>query len=437
MKRCPACARTFSGGFNFCTDDGSTLVDTEPTVPVKELAPEKVPERPLPTPETSHSHRSRSSQRPRVSDPGPQVSNNSASDAHDKTTKLRIMIGAMVMIGIVLIVLLALAISGGFRPGSDTASESSDVLIDEDESSETFPEESPLLFSDDLDNRVIAFFDRWKSTGEATDQEWASIAGIAAVVSDHLPTDTHAHARHEYARGQVDQRRGEYDRADSWYATASNSWPGWELPINGQGTLAARRRDFAEAARFYRAAIATDPSWLFPRTNLIGALINLNRFNEVESEARQALATHPNSAYAHYALAIAHGRANRLPDAISEAEIALRLDPNGSSGFNPTSLREAISTWRGGPAPVDSPPTTTERGYPRTMRVDAPDDGFLALRSAPSVSNGNRLANIPHGTTISLRSCSDRVLSIEGELGHWCRTTYAGRSGWVFDGFLR
>ena len=63
--------------------------------------------------------------------------------------------------------------------------------------------------------------------------------------------------------------------------------------------------------------------------------------------------------------------------------------------------------------------------------VTAPNDGFLALRSEPSTTQGVRLAKIPHNTEIGLSECVS-VSPAE----RWCKTTYRGSAGWVLDRYV-
>lgn len=65
------------------------------------------------------------------------------------------------------------------------------------------------------------------------------------------------------------------------------------------------------------------------------------------------------------------------------------------------------------------------------VTVHAPGDGFLALRSEPSTKRGRRLAKIPHGTRLTLQRCD-----VAADGYRWCRTTYEGQKGWVFDRYL-
>lgn len=62
-------------------------------------------------------------------------------------------------------------------------------------------------------------------------------------------------------------------------------------------------------------------------------------------------------------------------------------------------------------------------------RVNTPGDGFLALRSDPSAKIGTRLDKIPHETKLKLENCNFD--------SSWCKTTYDGKSGWVFTKYLQ
>ena len=79
------------------------------------------------------------------------------------------------------------------------------------------------------------------------------------------------------------------------------------------------------------------------------------------------------------------------------------------------------------------PTTSIPAGY---AVVNSPADGFLALRTLPNHKTGQRIAKIPHGTSITLSGCQNRV-KIGKRTGRWCRTSYAGKAGWVFDAWVR
>ena len=68
---------------------------------------------------------------------------------------------------------------------------------------------------------------------------------------------------------------------------------------------------------------------------------------------------------------------------------------------------------------------------PDTARVHTPGDGFLALRSEPTTSSGRRILKIPHGSVLTLDQCVSRPND-----GRWCKTTFKGRVGWVFERYL-
>ena len=80
---------------------------------------------------------------------------------------------------------------------------------------------------------------------------------------------------------------------------------------------------------------------------------------------------------------------------------------------------------------VSEPPPPEPRSGLDTARVHTPGDGFLALRSEPTIRRGRRLLNIPHGTRLTLDACTNRQTD-----GRWCSTTFEGQKGWVFERYL-
>jgi len=67
----------------------------------------------------------------------------------------------------------------------------------------------------------------------------------------------------------------------------------------------------------------------------------------------------------------------------------------------------------------------------KSVVVNTPGDGFLALRSDPSSKKGYRVSKIPHGTKINLLDCVKSYTTDHS----WCKTTYNGESGWVSSKF--
>lgn len=66
-------------------------------------------------------------------------------------------------------------------------------------------------------------------------------------------------------------------------------------------------------------------------------------------------------------------------------------------------------------------------------RANSPNDGFLALRTAPSSETGDRILQIPHGAEIKVLGCQQ---AIKGKKGRWCRVDYNGTLGWANDGWM-
>lgn len=85
--------------------------------------------------------------------------------------------------------------------------------------------------------------------------------------------------------------------------------------------------------------------------------------------------------------------------------------------------------------PVDPPPPAPDPGYTDVAWANSPGDGFLALRSAPSVRSGERLIKVPHGAQLSLGACLAPT-TVGRSYGSWCPARYAGIDGWAFNAFV-
>ena len=73
-----------------------------------------------------------------------------------------------------------------------------------------------------------------------------------------------------------------------------------------------------------------------------------------------------------------------------------------------------------------------DTGDGTTAWANSPNDGFVALRSGPSVSSGTRLLQIPHGQPLALSDCDPPTALPGGRTGSWCRAAYGGTAGWAF-----
>lgn len=83
-----------------------------------------------------------------------------------------------------------------------------------------------------------------------------------------------------------------------------------------------------------------------------------------------------------------------------------------------------------------SSPPPVIKGGGTTAWVNSPTDGFLALRSDPSSDVGYRILQIPHAANVRVLSCQNFPQRVSGRTGRWCRVSYAGSTGWAFDGWL-
>lgn len=78
---------------------------------------------------------------------------------------------------------------------------------------------------------------------------------------------------------------------------------------------------------------------------------------------------------------------------------------------------------------IASKPPASSIGF--SAFVNTPDDGFLALRAHPNAGMGNLLAEIPHGTHLSVGEC----ISVSAR-ERWCKTSYNEINGWVSGRYL-
>jgi hypothetical protein len=71
-----------------------------------------------------------------------------------------------------------------------------------------------------------------------------------------------------------------------------------------------------------------------------------------------------------------------------------------------------------------------------TATVKSSSDGFLSLRTEPSVKTGTQIIKIPTGATVQLENCEKNTITIDGRSGRWCMVSYKGETGWAFDAWL-
>ncbi len=100
-------------------------------------------------------------------------------------------------------------------------------------------------------------------------------------------------------------------------------------------------------------------------------------------------------------------------------------------------LAKRLSEQTASNRPIDIPLNIPNQpaSATRTARVDSPGDGFLALRTFPNSEAGQRIMKIPHGATLTIGGCLNTT-RIANRSGRWCRASYNGYTGWVFDGWL-
>ena len=358
------------------------------------------------------------------------------SEQTGQLQRVRRLVWSMVAVFAVMLVLVGIAFSHTQRKTSEPAVPESLVgLLELPSNRPNLAVRNGVVQAESLlrlTARINSFFLDWESNADATDEDWLQIA-VATTDLTTIDTDNpEANARRAYAYAEVALGDGDLGSADSWYADASSYWPEWPLPVHGRGKVAELRRDHEAAARYFTSAINLSPNWLIPRSKLVSALLNLNRYNDAVNEARQILSRNQDSAFAHYALAMAYGQLNRQADAIRSAETALRLYRDRSNGFDPNELRQHIAWWHDW--------IERARGQSvvkiNTGTVTSPD-AYAELRTRPGITTGTEILRIPQNTVLTLQNCQNGVVSVRGQSGNWCQTSYGGQTGWVFNGFVK
>ncbi len=126
-----------------------------------------------------------------------------------------------------------------------------------------------------------------------------------------------------------------------------------------------------------------------------------------------------------------------------EKNTNLANDSNGNNAVNElkdeiANLRERINSRQTkDDVKISTPNDSAKSKFENSsVLINSPNDGFLALRSAPNHKTGTILAKIPHAATIVIGSCQNQKVKIGKNSGHWCRTTYNGVNGWIFDAFV-
>lgn len=88
----------------------------------------------------------------------------------------------------------------------------------------------------------------------------------------------------------------------------------------------------------------------------------------------------------------------------------------------------------GAPASLDPQFMETAR-FPASATTFSAGDGFLSLRSEPSVARGSRLQRMPDGTRLAVQRCG-ALERVDGDWGRWCRVRAGRQDGWAFSHYL-
>lgn len=174
-------------------------------------------------------------------------------------------------------------------------------------------------------------------------------------------------------------------------------------PSGGSGGLLKVLVIVLALGLFVLLALAAGGFWIYSRgTTEVAANVNTNTNKDIKTPTPSATPVNET---------------DELRDQIANLEKLLNEQKKNDKGANI-------------PLTLPNQPTTTTQA-----RVNSPGDGFLALRTFPNSDAGDRILQIPHGATVSIGACLNTT-RIGNRSGRWCRASYNGYSGWVFDGWL-
>jgi len=109
------------------------------------------------------------------------------------------------------------------------------------------------------------------------------------------------------------------------------------------------------------------------------------------------------------------------------------------SALNKISETQSVQKNFSSDASSENPKDISENEAPGDMGVsfaNSPGDGFLSLRSAPSIQEGKRLMKIPHGSQVGVVTCEGYPDTVDKHEGDWCLVNYDGKFGYVFSYYL-
>lgn len=137
----------------------------------------------------------------------------------------------------------------------------------------------------------------------------------------------------------------------------------------------------------------------------------------------------------------ADNSANASPGNSQLAKSADNTDNLNGKIANLQKQIEAQKTQKPTPKTQTSTVPTSTANLPASgtgvARVASTADGFLSLRTEPSVKTGVQIVKIPTDSVVNLSGkCQNPGRTADGKTGRWCFVTYNNQTGWVFDSYL-
>jgi len=130
-----------------------------------------------------------------------------------------------------------------------------------------------------------------------------------------------------YNLGNVYQRRGRYEEAETSYRTALGLQPNMARAHFNLGIIQEKQGHLEEAIREYQSGLKIAPNDALAHKKLANILSREGHSEDAQREYETTLTLQPGSAVTHYNVAVGLSNRGRTEEAIEEFQAAIRLDP--------------------------------------------------------------------------------------------------------------
>jgi tetratricopeptide (TPR) repeat protein len=164
-----------------------------------------------------------------------------------------------------------------------------------------------------------------------TASDWARASQIYSWAHALDPNDKQLETRWRFAEGESAKWQGRKDEAERGYSAAALISNTWALPQNSVGLLRSEGKRYSDAIPYFQRAINLQPDWEIPYNNMGTAYYYLKNYDTAEYWYKKAAEKNPNWARPHFWLGSIYEAKSLKPQALEEYRQALSLRNDGSS----------------------------------------------------------------------------------------------------------